>query len=439
MLQLSMTESSKTYDVIVLGAGAAGLAAAADLATGGRSVLILEARDRVGGRTFTDDNGIEFGAEFVHGRAPETFGIADEAHIPLVTVADDHRYIRGGRVVEGSEFWKGVEEVFARMLDEEGKPDTAFSAFLASVDVEQDAKDTALSYAEGFNAAEADNLSVQGLIVAQKGADSIGGDIAFRLIGGYRRFVDELQSNAERTGVEIKLGKVVSEVDWTRGTVVVHCPNGERFTGSACVVTLPLGVLQARDVSFSPALDSKFANLDRIVMGKVVRVTFELKSCFWEGRRLPEDSSDLTSVSFLHHRDARYFPVWWTQAPIRIPRLVAWASGKFAMRMSELSRAEIIRNAKSEMAALFAMSKAEIEAQVLSAHFHDWDSDPFSRGAYSYVAINGLQAVTELAAPVDGTLFFAGEATCAEHIGTVHGAIASGRRAAKQILNSVSA
>lgn len=430
-----MTESSKTYDVIVLGAGAAGLAAAADLAAVGRSVLILEARDRVGGRTFTDDSGIELGAEFVHGRAPETFGIADEARIPLVTVGDDHRYVRGGRVLEGSEFWKGVEEIFDRMLDEEGKPDTAFSAFLKGVDVEQEAKETARSYAEGFNAAEADKLSVQGLIVAQRAADSIGGDIAFRLLGGYRRFIDMLRQNAERNGAQIRLSTTVSKVEWKPGAVAVYCPNGEKYIAAACVVTLPLGVLQAGDVSFSPALYSKFAHLDRIVMGKVVRITFELRSCIWEGRQLPGDSSDLTSVSFLHYSDAQYFPVWWTQAPIRMPRLVAWASSKFAMRMSDLPREEIIRHAKREMAALFAMSESEIEAQVLSAHFHDWDSDPFSRGAYSYVAVNGLQAVAELAAPVDRTVFFAGEATCAEHIGTVHGAIASGRRAANQILS----
>jgi monoamine oxidase len=397
----------------------------------------LEARDRIGGRVFPDADGVDLGAEFVHGRSPHIFEIADRAGIPLVTVSQNHRYLGGGKVLQSDDFWEGIETVFGEMSKREGQPDTAFSAFLESLSASKSAKESALYYAEGFNAAEAEKLSVQGLIVDQNASEKISGDEQFRFLGGYRQLIEWMVGEASRA--EIVLNKEVTRIEWKRRHVKVFISDDESYVGSACIVTLPLGVLQAHTVSFVPMLPEKFAHIDRIVMGKVVRMVFTFRSCFWEDRKFEDDKEDLKSLGFVHSRDADCFPTWWTQAPVRVPTLVAWASGKYAIEMSGLPRDEIILRAKQSMCSLFGMKMLEVEEQIVDVHFHDWDADPFSRGAYAYVAVDGLSAQRELASPVEGTLFFAGEATSVGgHIGTVHGAIATGKRAADEILSTES-
>lgn len=437
----SMTNSGKTYDTIIIGAGAAGLAAAAELGEAGRGVLLLEARDRLGGRVFTVDSTrgeampIELGAEFVHGRSPHIFDVCDNALIPLVAMQADQRMVQSGRVVDSDDFWHEIEHVFAEMMEQEGEPDTTFSAFISSAEVSQEAKESALRYAEGFNAAEADKLSVQGLIVDQKASDEIDGDEGYRMVGGYRRFISVLAERVRAAGVEIVLSSVVQRIEWSSGSVQVATTGDTTFTARTCIVTVPLSLLQSRAIAFFPPLESKFAHIDRIIMGKVVRVALEFRSCFWESRTLPEDSSDLRTMSFLHFRDAVYFPTWWTQAPVRVPLLVAWASGRYAMKLEGKEAQEIVALAKTELATLFSMPLSEVDSQLVHAHFHDWSNDPYSRGAYSYVGVDGLAAQRELAAPVDGTLFFAGEATTTQGaIGTVHGAVITGKRAAREVI-----
>lgn len=439
-----MANSDKTYDVIVIGAGAAGLAAAAELAEAGRTVLIIEARDRLGGRAFTVDSRrgsampIDLGAEFVHGRSPHIFDVCDEALIPLVSMQADQRMVRGGKVVESDDFWHEVDRVFNEMMNEEGKPDTTFSAFLSGVKVSQEAKESALRYAEGFNAADADKMSVQALIVDQKASDEIEGDEGYRMVGGYRQFINAMADRARKAGVEIALETVAERIEWTRGSVRVSTAGDSIDSGRACIVTIPISLLQSRSIQFVPALDEKFRHIDRIIMGKVVRIIFECRSLFWERRTLAGDESDLRTMSFLHFRDAEYFPTWWTQAPVRVPLLVAWASGKYALKMEAMDRQRIISLAQQELGTLFNMPPDEIASQIEQVHFHDWDNDPYSRGAYSYVGVNGLEAQHELATPVEGTLFFAGEATVTQGaIGTVHGAIATGKRAALELIAGV--
>jgi monoamine oxidase len=139
-------------------------------------------------------------------------------------------------------------------------------------------------------------------------------------------------------------------------------------------------------------------------------------------------------------------PTWWTFLPIHAPFLVGWTGGLNAERLitSRLSPDELLDQALQSLQMIFGISDTKLRELLVSFHTHDWSSDPFSRGAYAYLPVNGLELQQRLAAPLGeaefgrNVLFFAGEATSVGHVGTVHGAIESGERAAQEIVAIVS-
>ena len=142
-------------------------------------------------------------------------------------------------------------------------------------------------------------------------------------------------------------------------------------------------------------------------------------------------------MSFLFSQD-EWFPTWWTTLPRKSPLLTGWAAGARAQKLAGQANDFIVEQALAALTRLLKVGRTELQSLLASAHTHDWESDPWSRGAYSYVTVGGDGAEAALAAPLEGTLFFAGEAAdFSGHNGTVHGAIASGRRAAQGVLSAV--
>jgi len=136
----------------------------------------------------------------------------------------------------------------------------------------------------------------------------------------------------------------------------------------------------------------------------------------------------------LHTKDED-FPVWWTSYPLSAPMLVAWCGGPRARELASLGDDQITDRAVTALARQFKLTHRAARQMVGSAWLHNWIADPYARGAYSYIVIGGNGSPAKLARPLRSTLFFAGEATDAEgRTGTVHGAIATGHRAAKQVL-----
>ena len=157
------------------------------------------------------------------------------------------------------------------------------------------------------------------------------------------------------------------------------------------------------------------------------------RSRFWENLHGMRDSKSLADLSFLFSRND-FFPTWWTQMPEPLPIITGWAPARSAESLAGLPRAAIINRAVESLSRILQIEQTLVESQLRTAYFHDWDSDPFSWGAYSYVKAGGEGCQRTLASPVEGALFFAGEATDASgHNGTVHGAITSGQRAAAEI------
>jgi monoamine oxidase len=440
---------TKPSDVLIIGAGAAGLAAARDLSVAGRSVVVLEARDRIGGRIFTHKDPsnpfpIELGAEFVHGKSPELWRIAQKAQLELYQVSGRHWYFENGKLGKSSDFWTKIEWLNHEMKSS-GR-DRSFKDFLASLPDDEEtrrAKAIVVRYVEGFHAGNIERIGVRGLIKANEAAESIEGDKSFRFLNGYDSLVQALRAEAENQAAIIHRNAVVKEIRWSGDGIEAVCEGDTSFAAARCIVTLPLGVLQTSPnqpgaVRFIPELPAeKQAAIKNLEMGHVLRIVLSFRERFWEALQFEDQDNEkvnLADAGFIHCPDAR-FPTWWTQLPIRAPVLVGWVGGPNADRIGgDPLDSAVLDQAIASLSQLLKVPTEYVLERMTASHFHNWQDDPFSRGAYAYVPVEGLDDQSVLSQTVGGVLFFAGEATSVGHIGTVHGAIMSGQRAAREIL-----
>lgn len=433
-------------DILILGAGVAGLSGAIELARAGVRVEILEARDRIGGRIFTQrdttlNHPIELGAEFVHGLGPEIWLPAQQHNIKMTEV-EGEMWCSLESKLQPCNFFRQADKILDDMND--SGPDESFLDFLARRfpdDDHADAKRWATGYVSGFNAADPAEVSVHWLVHSRYADAQIEGDRAFRIDGGYQKLVDIFLAELNRLNVPIHLNTVVREINWKSNSVQITTESlaQSHFNAPRALITFPLGVLQSNSIRFSPELPaSKHDALEKLAMGKVVRVTLCFRERFWKELRPPDEKKTLADLSFLFSRH-ELFPTWWTEMPDHAPIITGWAPAKSAESLAGMSEGRIVDKALDALSSLLAMQKSEVQSQLTAAYFHDWDSDPFSLGAYSYVKVGGEGCQQTLGAAVADTLFFAGEATdITGHNGTVHGAIASGIRSSKEILSTLS-
>ncbi len=434
-------------DVIVIGAGGAGLAAAKSLAGRSLRVIVLEARERVGGRVWErklagTETPAELGAEFIHGKAPHTMALLRDAGMSAVAMGgeswmcgangdlrhDDREFSLASRALEG-----------ARSLDKDESADQ-FLRRLESEEPTRHMAEAARAFVEGFEAADPAIASVKSIAdELRSGVDST----TRRPVGGYRPMVEFLYRSCAAAGVLICLSTIVQRICWRIGAVAADAcsPSGEMRTlhARAAIVTLPVGVLRhsgdKTEVAFDPDLPSaKRAALQNIEMGHAVKVSLSFRTAFWE------------QISNGRYRDSAFFRCpgqafagYWTQMPLHSQLIVAWAGGPKAIALRGAPQAEVIERALNGFGALLD-EPALVNKEFQTGAMHDWGRDPFARGAYSYVTVGGGKARAALAAPVDGSLFFAGEATSGDgEGGTVNGALETGERAAAEVAVSLGA
>jgi monoamine oxidase len=414
------------WDVVVVGGGVAGLAAAGALARD-RRVLLLEARDRFGGRVDTRHEPdwplpIEAGAEFIHGRPPILERLCRRAGVRRLE--DPERHFTGGPSLRpATHAWKQAMEVIGHLPT--SGPDRSYDALarerwwrrLAN----RKAQVLARQFVEGFNAAPAADISAVALGQQTAAAEKIDGDRLFRpdpRQGGYRRIVDRLIDDVIQHNGHLRLSSPALRISWRRGSVAITTPDGVERARRA-VITLPAGVLQASPRLFSPSLPvAKRRALGALRMGPVVRILLRF-------RRLPTIITR-RELTFLHVPGAPV-PTFWREP--YAPVLVGWAAGPAHDRLPPNNTARL-RAALASLARGLGISTLEVDGHRI----FDWHRDPLARGAYTYLRPGHLDAPACLAAPVEGTLFFAGEAThTAGASGTVHGAIETGLRAASEL------
>ena len=436
-------------EVLIIGAGVAGLAAAVKLSQAGVRVSVLEARERVGGRVFTAhhpglDVAIEMGAEFVHGRPPESFELIKSGELEAVKV-EGEPFCSNESSIVGCDFWEKIDKVLETMK-KKASPRQSFGTFVQQLndpEITEEDKRAACSYVRGFHAAHPEEISVQSLIEGMQAEEKIDGDSQFRLPGGYDRLVHALEQKLNRDCARVELNTTVARVRWRSGTVEVEArrSDGSRaeFSAPHLISTLPLGLLKMKEdesgaVRFDPPLLGKQDAVSKLRVGHVIRASLIFRSRFWTAMK--GDGRSLEKMHFLFSQD-RFFPTWWTPAPLDAPVLTGWSPANAGEKLSQLSDAEICEQAVQALARVLHVPIERCRGELVHAYTHNWQADRYSRGAYSYVAVGGSDTQKEFAAPIENTLFFAGEATNFNgHHGTVHGAIATGYRAAEEALQS---
>jgi monoamine oxidase len=435
----------QNVDVTIVGGGASGLAAARDLGSAGLRVVLFEARQRLGGRIHTRrppglPTPVELGAEFIHGSATETIRIVDAAGLAAVEIDDAHWRLTP-RGFEARDFWRSVEKILSRVpgADTDAEEFLRRKRRLSSAD-----RQLARSFVEGYHATRLDEVSVKS--IATEGRDRETGNRQARILDGQDRLLRWMVAGADPERVEIRLSTPIVEIARSSRGIVITDRRGTTTRASAALVTVPVGVLKAPPgapgaIRFSPPLPARVQRaLSRIAMGHVVKIVFRFREPFWERegflrkRLRPGARTKAPRLVFLHAADEP-FPTWWSSHPVRSGLLTAWAGGPGAeaLRAEKIAPEEV---ALATLARLLRVPRRELDRWLEGSYSTDWSADPFSRGAYSHALPGGAEAGEALALG-KGPIFFAGEATSREESGTVSGAIASGRRAARRIRAAV--
>ena len=434
------------YDVLVVGAGAAGLSAGRLLAEAGQRVVIMEARNRIGGRIWTQPvsrhhlqlpMSVELGAEFVHGLPPETWSLIKQAGLSTFEMDGLAYRFDGGRMQAANEpehpgtAERVLEDMTQWVQEQPNGSDISFIEYLKAQAVDPLAARAAGNYVEGFNAADQRWISVAALAKQQAAEDAIAADRLFRIEAGYAAIPNFLADKFVAARGTLMLEAPVKKITWKRGAVsVAIARDGDdlEYHFNRAVIAIPLGVLQAETIQMVPRPAEILFQANRLKMGAVMRLTLVFKQKFWDPR-----------MSFLFAPDESP-RTWWTLAPQETPLLTAWAGGPKAELLLKLVTADgdasaLLDQTLSTLAKIFALPPIDIRQMLSSWHMHNWQSDPYAQGAYSYVPVGALDAPEKMRIPVEDTLYFAGEHTdVTGHWGTVHAALAAGAAAANQII-----
>jgi len=450
---ISMTEpihdldEHDVCDAIVIGAGAAGLAAGRAFAARGLRVELLEARSIVGGRAQSIDVPglalpIELGPEFVHGTPEVTLALLREFGLAHVSTSDEAWTSDGGtlRPVGDEGGFSAANDLLRRCAAELApEADTTVDEALAATSRPEDAAAvrSARALVAGFDAADLSRASVRA-VAAEWAGNASASNGESRVVGGYRAFFAAFARSLDPAFVRLRLRTIVREIAWGPGDVrvtatgvdgtdrIVHAPR--------CVVTLPIGVLADDSVQFRPRLPGGTREaFDLLAPGPVLKALLVFRSAWWE--RL--EAGRYRDGAFFSAPETAAFNTYWTQLPIRTPTLTAWAGGSKALPLAGFGESELVARALADLGAVFGeAARAIARDELVSAHLHDWQRDPFSRGAYSYALVGAGDARERLAQPIAGTLALAGEApTTIAEAGTIAGALSSGSRAVARLLD----
>ncbi|AMA61033.1 flavin monoamine oxidase family protein [Bradyrhizobium sp. CCGE-LA001] len=420
--------SQQSEHIVIVGAGAAGLMAARELARTGRRVTILEARERCGGRIHplpVSQFGYpaDGGAEFVHGEAPITRALLREAGLPLQEIAGTQWSFDGAGLSHANRH--DPHEAALHALLRDLKDDLAVADFLrrhfAGVEYAQ------LRYSiermvEGYDAADPEHAST--LALREEWMDG-GHAPQARIEGGYGALIDFLAAECHSLGVAIRLGCTVSAIEEEGGSVVVRCARGDAHPCDRVVLTVPLPLL--REIALPADARAKLIAADDIGFGNVIKILLRFTRPWWR-----DHGEDLADMTFLLSEET--IPVWWTRYPDQHPVLTGWFGGPRTAELSHLDQQELIAAGLDTLAAIFKIPREVIARDLMASAAINWMHDSFARGAYSWATPRTRQAQATLSRS-DGMVLFSGEALYrGRDMGTVEAALASGLATAELIL-----
>ena len=426
------------FDTIVVGAGVAGLTAAHLLADAGKDVVVLEARDRVGGRIVTDRRyglATDLGASWIHGitdspvaAAADAFGMQmveftvggyQPDSRPIAYYGPDGRRLSDAAARSFIDDINAVDATLLEVVAASG-PDASYrdvaDEAIARYGWDEDRAQRVREYLE-HRSEEQYGAWIEDLAAHGLDDDSVEGDeVVFP--NGYDRLPSRMAE-----GLDIRLTHVVTQVRWSADGVAVTTDRGT-LTADTAVVTVPVGVLQSDDFVVVPPLPEPVAGaLSRLKMNAFEKIFLRFPTRFWD---------DGVYAIRQQGPESRWWHSWYDLTALHgTPTLLTFAAGPAAGETRDWTEKEIVDSVLTQLRRLYG-DRVEKPTHV---HVTDWQDDPFSHGSYAYMKVGSTTADHDiLATPVGGVLHLAGEATWTDDPATVTAALNSGHRAAQNIL-----
>ncbi len=424
-------------DIIIIGAGAAGMMAAHTLAGAGRKVIVLEARNRTGGRIHTIDHALffrqaELGAEFIHGDLPVTLGLLKEAGLEAEPAGGEMWRCHDGHFTQDEMMGDDWNLLLEKL--NELREDSSLNEFLDkyfSDDRFNELKATVRRYLAGYDTGDPDRAGVFALRREWENEDE---GAQHRIKGGYCALINYLQQSCRHAGGVIYLNAAVKQVNWLPGKARAVTAAGEMYEAPKVIVALPLGVLQqpgeaGGNIRFEPALPGQTGALQQMGFGEIIKILLRFETAFWE-----EDA--LRNMGFLFSDEA--VPTWWTQAPNHTPLLTGWLGGLPAGKIKHQTDEKILEAGLQSLARIFNRSADGLKGMLVAWQVANWSADPYSCGSYAYDTVASSASRALLNEGVSSTIYFAGEYLYeGTAMGTVEAALISGRYAAAQVLKNL--
>jgi monoamine oxidase len=421
-------------DILIIGAGAAGLMAARNLAKAGKKVIVLEARNRSGGRIHTISQEsffkhAELGAEFVHGDLPVTLNLLKEAGIKYHSAVADMWQYKSGKFVKEQEFvprWGDVIKCLEALQE-----DISIEQFLEASftgDDNEDLRNAVRQFVSGYDTANPNDASAFALRKEWQSEDS---GAQHRIAGGYCAMIKYLDDECKAHGGMVYLNSPVAEVQWQPGKITAIVEDGTAYQASQILLALPLGVLQIPQgengaIKFTPPIEKQTTALKAMAFGAVLKVLLEFDDRFWE-------NEETENMGYIISEEE--IPTWWTQIPEHNTVLTGWLGGPPAAQKRDTSQEELLRISLQSLANIFKRDVEELKGKLLSFNIINWTAEPYTRGSYAYDTVAAPASRKVLNEPVDNTLYFAGEYLYeGTAMGTVEAALTSGAEVAKKML-----
>lgn len=419
-------------EIIIIGAGVAGLMAAKELSSKGYKVTILEADNRIGGRIHTITNQsftqpVEAGAEFIHGKLPCTLKLLKEAGIAYHPVAGAMIRVKNGVWQEQDELITGWDELMQRM--NAIKEDMTIAAFLEQYfndEKFESMRRSVKSFAEGYDLADTSIASLFALRDEWMHEE----DEQYRIDGGYIQLVSYLEKQCKENGCIIHTSSIVKQIHWQKNKVTITTADNKTYKAIKIIITLPLGILQAdatakASVNFIPSIDEYLKAIHQVGFGAVIKILLEFKEAFYTKQR--DDIGFVLSNEII--------PTWWTQYSSTYPLLTGWVGGERAIMKKDLHEEEILQLALESLSNIFKINISTLKNLLTAWHIAKWQTHEYALGGYSYNTLFSEKARSLLNTALEDTIFFAGEAIYeGSYPGTVEAALVSGSNVAGKIM-----